>query len=285
MNEMTPHPTTNNSILQDPANSETPVTARYVQMRSGLLVPANLAQAVRRPIALDCFCGAGGFSLGIINAGFEVVCAIESDPSAALTYLTNLGQWPMRVHCITASDKKCLNRVLERRMGADAQTGLVSMPVCGKHRPPERTPVRSFIFGDIRGVTAEMVCDVAGIRVGELDCLVGSPPCQGFSIANNKRRPDDPRNQLSFEMARLIHELEPQTYAMENVPEFAKAKTPEGLPVMDVFAAIAERGMSYYQAVRHLATTKRVTMRRPPKRSSAAPKLETAQTLLFSDQE
>lgn len=46
--------------------------------------------------------------------------------------------------------------------------------------------------------------------------LLGGPPCQGFSIAGN-HDPDDPRNKLPYEYARILQELQPQFFLMENV--------------------------------------------------------------------
>lgn len=40
---------------------------------------------------LDLFCGAGGFSLGFVNAGFEVVAGIDNDKNALETYKYNFG--------------------------------------------------------------------------------------------------------------------------------------------------------------------------------------------------
>lgn len=40
----------------------------------------NKERQKRRPIAIDLFSGAGGLSLGIESAGFEVVISIEIDP-------------------------------------------------------------------------------------------------------------------------------------------------------------------------------------------------------------
>jgi len=62
---------------------------------------------------------------------------------------------------------------------------------------------------------------LAGIEVGELDVLDGSPPCQGFSTAG-KRKWDDPRNSLFKEYARLLKELQPKVFVMENVTGMVK---------------------------------------------------------------
>lgn len=43
----------------------------------------------RQPTAVDLFSGAGGLSLGVEQAGFKVVAAVELDPTAALTYAKN----------------------------------------------------------------------------------------------------------------------------------------------------------------------------------------------------
>ena len=56
---------------------------------------------------------------------------------------------------------------------------------------------------------------------GELDILDGSPPCQGFSTAG-KRRFNHPRNSLFMEFARLLSELSPKVFVMENVTGMVK---------------------------------------------------------------
>ena len=43
-----------------------------------------------RPWAIDLFCGAGGLSLGLEEAGFSVVAAADSDPIATETYAANI---------------------------------------------------------------------------------------------------------------------------------------------------------------------------------------------------
>jgi len=46
----------------------------------------------------------------------------------------------------------------------------------------------------------------------------GSPPCKGFSTANDERGLDDPRNTLVFNFIDWIDELQPPVVTMENVP-------------------------------------------------------------------
>lgn len=71
--------------------------ALRLQRPNGTPNPADL-QAVRRwikaatrPTAIDLFCGAGGFSLGLRDAGFSVLAGADSDPVAMETHHGNLG--------------------------------------------------------------------------------------------------------------------------------------------------------------------------------------------------
>lgn len=76
--------------------------------------------------------------------------------------------------------------------------------------------------GDIAKLSgAECMKLAGGIKPGELDVLDGSPPCQGFSTAG-KRKYDDPRNSLFKEYARLLSELQPKVFVMENVTGMVK---------------------------------------------------------------
>lgn len=57
-----------------------------------------------------------------------------------------------------------------------------------------------------------------GLRIGELDVLVGGPPCQGFSINAPERFLEDPRNSLVKHYFRFVDEFRPKTLLIENVP-------------------------------------------------------------------
>lgn len=64
-------------------------------------------------------------------------------------------------------------------------------------------------LGDVR--------DVATSAVGKIDLLVGGSPCQGFSFAGKQLNFDDPRSKLFFEYARILEELKPEFFLLENV--------------------------------------------------------------------
>lgn len=62
--------------------------------------------------------------------------------------------------------------------------------------------------------------DVTKVAAGDLpkiDLLLGGSPCQGFSFAGKQLNFDDPRSALFFEYVRLLKELKPKYFLMENV--------------------------------------------------------------------
>ncbi len=75
----------------------------------------------------------------------------------------------------------------------------------------------------IMDITGQEILDFCKIKKGELDVFDGSPPCQGFSTAG-KRHVNDSRNDLFKEYARLIKDIQPKVFVMENVTGMAKGK-------------------------------------------------------------
>ncbi len=72
---------------------------------------------------------------------------------------------------------------------------------------------------DIRTVVGVELLAAVGLKVGELDYLMGGPPCQGFSFINTQQRSiDDPRSKLMHEFVRLNGEIQPKVFMIENVP-------------------------------------------------------------------
>ena len=53
--------------------------------------------------------------------------------------------------------------------------------------------------------------------IGDVDVLVGGPPCQGHSDLNNHTRRRDPKNALYLRMARAAEVLAPKFVIIENV--------------------------------------------------------------------
>ena len=96
-----------------------------------------------------------------------------------------------------------------------------------------------FHRGDIRDLTGGDVGKAAGIRKGELDLLIGGPPCQGFSILG-ARDHGDPRNNLFRHFLRIGAELQPKSIVIENVSGLATLK--KGAILQDIGAAFAEIG-------------------------------------------
>ncbi len=57
-----------------------------------------------------------------------------------------------------------------------------------------------------------------GVKPGELDLLLGGPPCQGFSTHRiNNSGVDDPRNKLILKYYEFVHALQPKMFLIENV--------------------------------------------------------------------
>lgn len=51
----------------------------------------------------------------------------------------------------------------------------------------------------------------------DVDMIIGGSPCQGFSIAGKQLNFNDPRSKLFFEFVRLVKEIQPKYFLLENV--------------------------------------------------------------------
>ncbi len=72
------------------------------------------------------------------------------------------------------------------------------------------------ICGDITTVTYEKdIKPIIGNK--QVDVIIGGPPCQGMSLSG-PRKFDDPRNSLYLSYIRLVEEIKPKAFVIENVP-------------------------------------------------------------------
>lgn len=61
------------------------------------------------------------------------------------------------------------------------------------------------------------VCKIKSEDLPKIDLLIAGSPCQGFSFAGKQLNFDDPRSALFFEYVRLLKELKPKYFLLENV--------------------------------------------------------------------
>lgn len=72
------------------------------------------------------------------------------------------------------------------------------------------------ICGDITQITYED--HIKPLLDGkQIDVIIGGPPCQGMSLSG-PRKFDDPRNKLYLSYIRLVKEIQPKAFVIENVP-------------------------------------------------------------------
>lgn len=72
------------------------------------------------------------------------------------------------------------------------------------------------ICGDITQITYEKHIKPL-LNGNQIDVIVGGPPCQGMSLSG-PRKFDDPRNKLYLSYIRLVKEIQPKVFVIENVP-------------------------------------------------------------------
>ena len=84
------------------------------------------------------------------------------------------------------------------------------------------------VEGDIRNVDPATLMDELGLEPGDLDLLVGGPPCQSFSQIGKLGSLKDERGMLLFQMARFAEVFRPRAMLVEQVKGLLTAKDHEG---------------------------------------------------------
>lgn len=85
-------------------------------------------------------------------------------------------------------------------------------------------PGAKALCGDLSKVSPRELAEALGVKPGEVDCVAGGPPCQGFSRNRAFRHDggrfvDDARNHLYWHFFEFVDYLRPKVVLMENVPE------------------------------------------------------------------
>ena len=97
----------------------------------------------------------------------------------------------------------------------------------------ENHPEAEVLTGYIENLSDEQILDAFSDENPEI--VLGGPPCQGFSKANNEAGdPKDPRNSLFEEFVQVGDILEPKYMIMENVPKITETRTESGEFVIEV---------------------------------------------------
>jgi DNA (cytosine-5)-methyltransferase 1 len=111
-----------------------------------------------------------------------------------------------------------------RRAGFAVRLGAERDPV------PLATFARNFpeavaLPADLAVTDPAALLAAARLRRGRVDCLVGGPPCQGWSknVPARERSADDPRNALMRRFLAFVAHLRPRAVVIENVAEMTRA--------------------------------------------------------------
>lgn len=81
--------------------------------------------------------------------------------------------------------------------------------------------------GDINNIPTEAILHAAGLRADEVDLVVGGPPCQAFSTAGRQRGLADFRGNVIIQYLRVVHDIHPRYFILENVRGLLSAKLNE----------------------------------------------------------
>lgn len=84
------------------------------------------------------------------------------------------------------------------------------------HAHRSNFPKSGHIEDDILKYSGTDLLTAAGLVKGQLDLLIGGPPCQGFSTMG-KQNVNDPRNTLFGKFFSFVNEMEPTVFVAENV--------------------------------------------------------------------
>lgn len=101
-------------------------------------------------------------------------------------------------------------------------------------------PESRFVPGPIQDISDTKLLEAAGLAKGELDVLVGGPPCQAFSVYNHQRGMHDERSGLFREYLRIVKGIMPRAIVIENVTGITSID--EGKAVDEIHVSLKKLG-------------------------------------------
>lgn len=137
-----------------------------------------------------------------------------------------------KAHLSSNSKKYRVISLFSGAMGLDIgleQTGRFEVLACVEKEPSFCATIRAnhsagrlhkdlqVFEGDISDIDPATVLNACGLKRGELDVLVGGPPCQAFSTAGRRMATQDPRGTLLWQFLRFVDYMQPKFFLMENV--------------------------------------------------------------------
>ncbi|MEG4288311.1 DNA cytosine methyltransferase [Microcoleus sp. C2C3] len=131
-----------------------------------------------KPITISLFAGAYGLDLGLEKAGIQTVSLVEIEPDATKTISLN------RPHLSPCAVPRDICEVSAKTLLEEGGK------ILGLDRP---------------------------LRADRVDLVTGGPPCQSFSTAGKRGSVGDPRGSLFMEFIRIVDEIKPRFFIMENV--------------------------------------------------------------------
>jgi len=108
-------------------------------------------------------------------------------------------------------------------------------------------PDTKFLSSPIENIKAGEILLELNIKPGELDCIIGGPPCQAFSVYNHQRGMHDERSGLFREYLRLVAGLLPKYVVVENVPGMSSVE--DGIAVKEIKQGLNELGYNVEAAL------------------------------------
>lgn len=113
------------------------------------------------------------------------------------------------------------------------------------------------LIGDIRNYSTEDILEFAGLQErGQVDVIVGGPPCQAFSTAGKRLGFADARGNVFLKFLEVIEDIRPKYFVIENVRGLMSSELQIDIED-DIYKQIhpsilKEKGSSLYYIIKRL---------------------------------